>query len=141
MPYYGGYMQQYQQPQQASFIRVQNEQQAREWPIAPGGSMTFIDDNAPYCYTKSMGMSQFDVPVFKRFKLTEEPTEVVHVTPEPASGVPQVNLSDYITKAEFEPFKALLERIEKELYNNEPIEQRESTATAAESKGASSCNA
>ena len=140
MPYYGGYMQQYQQPQQASFIRVQSEQQAREWPIAPGGSMTFIDDNAPYCYTKSMGMSQFDVPVFKRFKLTEEPSETVHVTPEPASDVPQVNLSDYITKAEFEPFKTLLERIRKELYDSESIEQRKPTATA-EPEGTSSCNA
>ena len=116
---YGYYM----QPQQASFIRVQNEQQAREWPIAPGNSMTFIDDNNPYCYTKSMGMSQFDIPVFKRFRLTEE---IVQNTQEEPPNTPQVNLSEYMTKAEFEPFKSLLERIEKELYN-------ESTESTAES--------
>ena len=117
------YNQFYQQPQQASFIRVQSEQQAREWPIAPGNSMTFIDDNAPYCYTKSMGMSQFDIPVFKRFRLTEEaPTQSVQNTQEQASERPEVNLSDYITKAEFEPFKTLLERIEKELFDDEPTE-------------------
>ena len=122
MPFYPSNYQFFQQPQQASFIRVQSEAQAREWPIAPGNSMTFIDDNSPYCYTKSMGMSQFDIPVFKRFKLIEEPIENNQKKQEEPSDSPQVNLSEYMTKAEFEPFKVLLERIEKELYENEPVE-------------------
>ena len=109
--------------QQASFIRVQNETQAREWNVAPGNSMTFIDDNAPYCYTKSMGMSQFDAPVFKRFRLVEEePSQNVQNNSEQASDNSKVNLSEYMTKAEFEPFKSLLERIEKELFDNESSE-------------------
>ena len=108
----------FQPQQQASFIRVQNEMQAREWNVAPGNSMTFIDDNAPYCYTKSMGMSQFDAPVFKRFRLVEEePTQNNQNNAEQASDTSKVNLSEYMTKAEFEPFKSLLERIEKEFYN------------------------
>lgn len=117
------YNQFYQQPQQASFIRVQSEQQAKEWPIAPGNSMTFIDDNAPYCYTKSMGMSQFDIPVFKRFRLTEEPPQSTQIAAQAASEPEPDKLPEYLTKAEFEPFKALLEKIEKELFSDESIEQ------------------
>lgn len=113
-------MQFQQQPQSSTFIRVQNEMQAREWAVAPGSSATFIDDNAPYCYTKSMGMSQFDAPVFKRFRLVEEePSQSAQNTQEQPSNAPEVNLSDYLTKAEFEPFKAIIERIEKELIGNE----------------------
>lgn len=130
MPYpyypYSPYMQ-YQPQQQASFIRVQNEMQAREWNVAPGNSMTFIDDNAPYCYTKSMGMSQFDSPVFKRFRLVEEePAQSIQNNAGTASNDSQVNLSEYMTKAEFEPFKALLERIEKEFYNESAEQSTES---------------
>lgn len=120
-PYYqmNPYMQ--QQPQQ-NLIHVQNEMQAREWSVAPGGSIMFIDDNAPYCYTKSMGFSQLEPPIFKRFRITEES---VQVTPQAASATVEDNLPEYITKAEFEPFKVLIEGIQakiKELTENEPTE-------------------
>ena len=120
MPYYGynPYIQQYQQPQQTNFVHVQNEMQAREWAIAPNSSITFIDDNQPYFYTKSMGVSQFEPPVFKRYRIVED------IAPENVQNVSQAsseplgdNLPEYITKAEFEPFKTLLKKIEKELYN------------------------
>lgn len=125
MPYYGFNPYQLQQPQ-ASFIRVQNEMQAREWNVAPGSSVTFIDDNAPYCYSKSMGMSQFEPPVFKKFRLVEETpiqnVQNVQNVPQGGSDTSGVNLSDYMTKTEFEPFKTLLQKIEKELYADEPTE-------------------
>ena len=132
MPYYGynPYMpyqipQAPQQPTQTSFVHVQNEEQARQWSVALGSSVTFIDDNAPYCYTKSMGMSQFDAPVFKRFRLVEEPLQSVQNAPEqpPANG--SIDLSEYMLKADFEPFKKQIEDIQiklKELTDNEPIE-------------------
>ena len=127
MPYYG--YNPYQMPQyqpQASFIRVQSEAQAREWNVAPGNSLTFVDDNAPYCYTKSMGMSQFDAPVFKRFRLVEEPPQSVQVTPQAASETNEVNVPQYITKAEFEALETLVNDIDKkvkELTEYEPTEQ------------------
>ena len=129
-PYYGfnPYQQmQYMQPQ-TSFIRVQSETQAREWNVAPGNSVTFVDDNAPYCYTKSMGMSQFDAPVFKRFRLVEEPSQSVQVTPQSPSEPQEVNLPEYITKAEFTALETLVNDIQnkiKELTENEPVEQSE----------------
>lgn len=114
---------QQQQQQQGSFIHVQSETQAREWTIAPGSSVTFIDDNAPYCYTKSMGFSQFDAPVFRRFKLVEEDaSQSAQNTQKQPSESSEVNLSDYITKAEFEPFKAIIEKIQKELLDDESAE-------------------
>lgn len=118
-PYY-----QQAQQQQSGFIHVQTEAQAREWSVAPGNSMTFIDDNAPFVYTKSQGMSQFDAPVFRRFRLVDE-TNVQNVqkAQEPPSTVENDKLPEYITKAEFEPYKAIIERIEKELIGNEqPVE-------------------
>lgn len=118
-PYY-----QQQQQQQSGFIHVQTEAQAREWSVAPGNSMTFIDDNAPFVYTKSQGMSQFDAPVFRRFRLVDETNAQSAQKPqEQPSTVEKDKLPEYITKAEFEPYKAIIERIEKELIGNEqPVE-------------------
>ena len=89
-------------------IHVQNENQAREWSVALGNSVTFIDDNRPYCYTKSMGMSQLEPPVFKRFRLEEE-TDDVAPQPAPSDSSAQIDMSLYMTKSEFEPFKAIIE--------------------------------
>ena len=123
-PYYPQFIQ-YQAPQQqqSNLIHVQNEMQAREWSVAPGGSIMFIDDNSPYCYTKSMGFSQLEPPIFKRFRITEES---VQNAPQAASASQQVNIQEYITKAEFEPFKTLIDDIQnkiKELTENESAEQ------------------
>jgi hypothetical protein len=43
--------QQMQQPtiQQSGFVLVQSEQEARAYPVAPGNSITFKDETAPFC--------------------------------------------------------------------------------------------
>lgn len=125
-PYYNNYnpYAQYQpvqqQQQQSTIIHVQSEAQAREWAVAPNSSVTFIDDSRPYCYTKSMGMSQLEPPIFKRFRLEEETDDMVARNPQTSSA--QIDLSEYMTKSEFEPFKAIIEdmqKIAKELTGNE----------------------
>lgn len=78
-PYYNQPMQA-QQPQMfpaqmsgsSSFVSVRNEAEARSYPIAPGNSITFKDETAPYVYTKTMGFSQLDRPVFEKYKLIKE---------------------------------------------------------------------
>lgn len=75
LPMYQQYQQMLQQPQMSNtgnFVSVPNETAARNYPIAPGNSVTFIDENSPYCYTKTMGLNQLDRPVFKRYRLVEE---------------------------------------------------------------------
>lgn len=63
-----------QQAASNGFVRVQNEEEARRYPVAPGGSVTFIDDNSPHCYVKTVDLSPMSAPVFKRFRLVEEET-------------------------------------------------------------------
>lgn len=58
--------------QSGNLISVRNEDEARMYPIAPGNSVTFKDENTPYIYTKTMGFSQLDRPVFERYKLIKE---------------------------------------------------------------------
>lgn len=78
------YMQQYQQPvnqqsmqqqpqiQNGGFVSVRSKQEALMWPIAPGSSITFKDETAPYVYTKTMGFSQLDRPQFETYRLIKE---------------------------------------------------------------------
>lgn len=70
--------QQMQQPaiQQSGFVPVRSEQEARSYPVAPGNSVTFKDENAPYCYVKTMGFNQLDQPTFERYRLVKEETPV-----------------------------------------------------------------
>lgn len=67
-----------QQPtiQQSGFVLVPSEQEARNYPVAPGNSVTFKDENAPYCYVKTMGFNQLDRPTFERYRLVKEDSVV-----------------------------------------------------------------
>ena len=126
-PYAQMAMQQYQQnmqmqqpqPQAQSnaIIHVPSEEVARRWDVAPNSSVTFIDDSKPYCYTKSMGMSMLEAPVFKRFKLVEEtepvPASDGQTVSDQQTPMPQVDLSAYMTKAEFESYRAIIEKKQK----------------------------
>ena len=52
-----------------------SEAYARNYSVAPGNSVLFKDESAPYMYSKTMGFSQLDQPIFKRFRLVEEESE------------------------------------------------------------------
>ena len=73
------YMQNYQQPiQQAQQIQdggvvcVKDETAARNYPIAPGVSLTLIDEPRQHLFIKTMGFNQLEKPVFKKFQLIPE---------------------------------------------------------------------
>lgn len=79
-------MQQYQQlqPQNVQqqmtmkaneFVRVRSKEEAKNYPVAPSNSVTFINEAAPYCYVKTMGASQLDRPVFETYRLIKEDDE------------------------------------------------------------------
>lgn len=81
-------MQQTQTPQiqNNGIIPVRSIDEARNYPVAPGNSVTFKNESQPYIYTKTLGFSQLDQPIFEVFKLTkeEETTQVIsQVDPEP----------------------------------------------------------
>ncbi len=60
------------QIQNGGFVSVSSEEDARRYPVAPGNSVTFKNENAPYVYTKTMGFSQLDRPLFEKFRLVKE---------------------------------------------------------------------
>lgn len=75
---------QIQQQQQATgaLIPVPDEEFARNYPVAYGQSVSFRDEKQPYIYTKTMGFSQLEPPIFKKYKLVEEPIEHSEISPE-----------------------------------------------------------
>lgn len=96
------------------FIPVQNENEARMYPIAPGTSATFIDENSPYCYTKTLGASQLDRPTFKKFKLVEE-TDTPQDAPQGSQTALQnhgIDLSAYALKADLNVLNGALEALQ-----------------------------
>lgn len=60
------------QIQNGGFVSVRNEDEARGYPVAIGNSVTFKDETAPYVYTKTMGFSQLDRPIFEKYRLVKE---------------------------------------------------------------------
>lgn len=82
------------QIQNGGFVSVRNETEARNYPVAPGNSVTFKDESTPYVlYTKTMGFSQFDRPVFEKYKLVKETVEEVSDLPENDPEKSEVNIS------------------------------------------------
>ena len=69
------------QIQNGGFVSVRSEQEARNYPVAYGNSVTFKDETAPYIYSKTMGYSQLDRPVFEKYKLVKEETQDVQIEP------------------------------------------------------------
>lgn len=61
-----------QQMQSGGFMSVRNEQEARNYPVAPGNVMTFKIENQPYVCEKSQGFSQLEGPVFNKYRLVKE---------------------------------------------------------------------
>lgn len=71
-----------QQIQNGGFVSVRNEDEARHYPVAIGNSVTFKDESSSYIYTKTMGFSQLDKPIFEKYKLVkEEVSETPEETP------------------------------------------------------------
>ena len=108
-------MQQQQTPfTQSGFVRVQSENEARMYPVAPGNSVTFLDETAPYCYVKTMDTSQLDRPKFEKYRLVKEDATAVPV---------REQNTDFATKQDLqkvrEELSELKERIERRVKDDE----------------------
>lgn len=58
--------------QNNNLITVRNEAEAMNYPVAFGNCVTFLNETAPYVYTKTMGTSPFEQPVFAKYRLVRE---------------------------------------------------------------------
>lgn len=104
-----------QQIQNGGLVSVRSEEEARNYPVAPGNSVTFKNESAPFVYTKTMGFSQLDRPVFERFRLVKEDAENAPKTDDKKQDI---DMSVYALKtdlgailAEIDAIKATVESI------------------------------
>jgi hypothetical protein len=113
-----------QQPQiqNGGFVSVRSAQEAFNYPVALGNSVTFKDETAPYIYVKTRGFSQLEEPIFEQFKLvkvgsTENQTnnEKIDIT----------DKEEYVSKSEFEALKNELDTIKKKVFGIK-LEENES---------------
>lgn len=102
--------QQPQQIQNGGFVTVPNIETARNYPVALGTSVTFIDENAPYVYTKTRGFSQLEQPVFEKLRLVKEQD-----VPEATEAQKTVNTIPDTLKAEYEALRALYDGLRKDV--------------------------
>lgn len=94
-PFYQQYpaQPQMQQIQNSGFVSARSIEEAYNWPIAPGNSLTFKIENSPYVCTKTKGFSPLEQPVFERYRLVKEedaPKEP-ETAPEPPKYDEQIN--------------------------------------------------
>lgn len=114
----------YQQTQSNSgFINVRSEEEARNYPISPNSSLTFINETEPYFYVKTAGASQFERPKFEKYILTK--VEDQEHKAEQKEAAP-----DYATKSDIAALWAEIEKLKGAVSNEQPIIQGQSGTTA-----------
>lgn len=79
-------------------LRVHSEEDARAYPVQFGNSVSFIDEESKYIYTKTMDSSQLDRPKFEKIRLIKEED----VQQEQEQSTKETKNTDYITREEFE---------------------------------------
>ena len=104
----------YQQPQQVipqaqpqmqsgGFMSIRSEQDARNYPVAPGSVVTFKIENQPYVCEKAQGFSQLEGPIFNKYRLVKEDSNLTH------TEALDNEANNYITKDEI---KSIWDEIE-----------------------------
>jgi hypothetical protein len=94
-------------PSTSSQIWIDNEEQARNYLVAPNNAVPMFDKNRPYMYVKSADGA--GMPTFKKYELVDRTDAVV-----------EAPNTEYITKAQFEAEIATIKAmINKEAHTNE----------------------
>lgn len=123
---YAGYPATYQppvQPQQIQNTPQQLQQQivfcvpsldvAKSAFVEAGKSVTFLDNNAPYCYVKTAGASPIDPANMRYFELVERSEDYVLSRGAKSENKSEesVDLSEYVKIKDFNAFREQFETI------------------------------
>lgn len=100
-----------QQIQNGGFVSVPNIEVARNYPVAQGNSVTFKDENAPYVYTKTVGFSQLDRPIFEKFRLVKEQD-----IQEPQKAEPTAEAVEYALKSDIDQIRRMYDELKEEIH-------------------------
>lgn len=116
-PYYQQQAQQYQSPsQQSGLVWVQGEAGAKSYLVAPATTVLLMDSEAQRFYLKSSDASGMPMPL-RIFEYSEKAAN----SAQNALKVGEANnYTDYVTKREFDAFKA---QIEASLKQEEPKDE------------------
>lgn len=127
--------QQQQQPQQihnGGYVSVRSEDEALMYPVAPGNSVTFINELAPYQYKKTMGFSQFDKPIFEKFRVVKEEAQISPVIEEKEKTTNDIA---YVGKTDIEEIRGQILALKEELeVLTEKIKNTETKKATSKSK-------
>ena len=108
-----------QQPQiqNGGFISVRSAQEAFNYPVALGNSVTFKDETAPYIYVKTRGFSQLEEPVFEQFQLVkvENQQKSAEVVPTPNEAEQKFDINNYALKSDLEALQAEINFLKKKV--------------------------
>jgi hypothetical protein len=82
--------QQTNQIQSGGLVSVRSVEEAYNYPVAPGNSITFKDETQPYVYTKTKGFSPLEQPVFEKYRLVkvDETNNMAQNTPKSPETAP-----------------------------------------------------
>jgi hypothetical protein len=117
------------QIQNGGFVMVKDINEAMNYPVAPGNSVTFKNENLPYIYTKTLGFSQLDNPIFEKFRLVKEVDEQIEeVVDTTENNVPFV---EYVTKEEADNLRTEINVLKEEInFLKEYIENSKEVVSA-----------
>lgn len=114
--------------QNVDWIRVSGIDGAKNQIVQPGQTVWMMDNNEPYFYVKSadnVGSCTFRIFQF---------AEVQEVAPEQQEQ-PQIDLSQYVQRGEFEQLKALIEQLTNE-QEKRPVKANKEVVSNGESVNA-----
>lgn len=117
------------QIQNGGFVMVKDINEAMNYPVAPGNSVTFKNENLPYIYTKTLGFSQLDNPIFEKFRLVKEENEQIEpIIERENNNVPFV---EYVTKEEADNLRTEINVLKEEInFLKEYIEDSKEVVSA-----------
>lgn len=97
-------------------VRVPSFEAVKTFYAEPGKTVTFFDDNAPYCYVKSGGASPVDPPKIRVFELIERTGTETSKNGDLSEGIQgNIDISLYAKTAEIKPYFEQIEHITKEV--------------------------
>lgn len=100
------------------FTPVHSDIEVLNSPVAPGNTIYFKHETEPYVYTKSMGMSQFETPQTKKYKLEEvEMNSGVINVPNGNNNEPKEPQPKYLLESDIQPILDELRQCKEELNN------------------------
>ena len=106
------------QIQNGGFVTVRSWQEAFNYPVAPGNSVTFKDETSPFIYVKTKGFSQLEEPIFEKFRLVKEDENQQQVTQVAATSVTNeqgVNYLDFAKQADLAILQSEIELLKKQV--------------------------